>query len=258
MDIQLFPDKRTLARCAAREAASLLSSAIETRGHARIVAATGTSQIEFLDELTRGGRVDWRRVELFHLDEYIGLSIDHPASFRRYLVDRLIGPAGILHHHLLNGEREPSSVCEEVGKAIREAPIDVAFVGIGENGHLAFNDPPADFEATVPYFVVKLDRACRQQQVNEGWFATLEQVPETAISMSVRQILDADAILCVVPEARKAEAVRASVEGPITPEVPASILRTHANVRLYLDSDSSSLLRDNLQKSAPHPRAGLR
>lgn len=243
LDVKVFPDKSALAIAAAKDAALHICAAIESRGRARIVAATGTSQIEFLNELTRAPGVDWRRVELFHLDEYIGLPIAHAASFRKYLLDRLIQPAGIGRYHLLDGERDPREVCEDVGKALSAAPVDVAFVGIGENGHLAFNDPPADFDTDAAYIVVKLDEICRQQQVNEGWYASLAEVPEFAISMSVRQILKAAAIVCIAPERRKAEAVRATVEGPVTPDVPASILRTHPNVRLYLDQDSSMLLR---------------
>jgi glucosamine-6-phosphate deaminase len=183
---------------------------------------------------------------MFHLDEYIGLPIDHPASFRKYLLERLIGPAGILDHHLLDGEADPSVVVRSIGEALRKKPIDVAFVGIGENGHLAFNDPPADFATEAPYIIVRLDEACRRQQVGEGWFAGLEDVPETAISMSVRQILSADAIICVVPDRRKAEAVRACLEGPITPAAPASILRTHRDVTVYLDRESSALVSPEL------------
>jgi glucosamine-6-phosphate deaminase len=240
---RIFPDSLSLAKGAAEDASAAITEAIERHGHARIVAATGTSQIAFLEELSKSPAVDWRRVELFHLDEYIGLPIDHPASFRRYLFDRLIRPSGILRYHLLNGEREAREVCKDMGRALRERPIDVAFVGIGENAHLAFNDPPADFDVAEPYIVVKLDEACRRQQVNEGWFPSFAEVPEAAISMSVKQILEAAAIICVVPEGRKAEAVRASVEGPVTRDVPASVLRTHPNVTLYLDLESSALLR---------------
>jgi glucosamine-6-phosphate deaminase len=243
LDVKIFADKLALAKTAAKDAAAHIRAAIDSRECARIVAATGTSQIEFLNELTRAPGVDWRRVELFHLDEYIGLPIAHPASFRKYLLDRVIQPAGIGRYHLLDGEQDPREICEDVGKALSAAPIDVACVGIGENGHLAFNDPPADFDTDTPYIVVKLDETCRQQQVNEGWFASLAEVPEFAISMSVRQILKATAIICIAPERRKAEAVRASVEWPVTPNVPASILRTHPNVSLYLDQDSSALLR---------------
>jgi glucosamine-6-phosphate deaminase len=251
LDVKIFPDKLALAKTAAKDAGVHIRGAIESRGRARIVAATGTSQIEFLDELTRTQGVDWRRVELFHLDEYIGLPIDHPASFRKYLLDRLIQPAGVGRYHLLDGERDARELCEDVGKALSAAPIDVAFVGIGENGHLAFNDPPADFDTDTPYIVVRLDEACRQQQVHEGWFASLADVPEFAISMSARQILKATAIICIAPERRKAEAVRASVEGPVTPNVPASILRTHPNVRFYLDQDSSALLGGGAGRDIP-------
>jgi len=177
---------------------------------------------------------------MFHLDEYIGLPADHPASFRKYLLERLIRPAGIVDYHLLDGERDPGAVCRETGEALRRHPIDVACVGIGENGHLAFNDPPADFETVAPYLIVRLDEACRRQQVGEGWFSSLEQVPETAISMSIRQILDATAIVCVVPDSRKAEAVRGALEGPIGPAVPASCLRTHRDVTIYLDRGSAA------------------
>jgi glucosamine-6-phosphate deaminase len=242
MVIKGFPDRPAIATAAAADAAARLRAAIEARGRARIIAATGASQIEFLDRLTREPGVDWRRVEMFHLDEYIGLPIDHPASFRKYLLERLIRPAGIVEYHLLDGERDPEAVCREVGEALRRAPVDVAFVGIGENGHLAFNDPPADFETVAPYVIVRLDEACRRQQVGEGWFANVAAVPETAISMSVRQILEARAIVCVVPDRRKAEAVRACLEGPITPAAPASVLRTHRDVTVYLDRESAALL----------------
>lgn len=244
MVIKVLPDGSALAAAAAADAAARIRAALDARGRARIVAATGASQIEFLDRLTRAPALDWRRVEMFHLDEYVGLPGDHPASFRKYLLERLIRPAGIIDYHLLDGEREPGAVARDAGDALRQAPIDVAFVGIGENGHLAFNDPPADFETEAPYILVRLDEACRRQQVGEGWFASMADVPEAAISMSVRQILQANAIICVVPERRKAEAVLACVEGPIAPAAPASILRTHHDVTVYLDRDSAGLLRE--------------
>ena len=195
------------------DAAERIRGALTARGRARIIAATGASQIAFLDRLVRQPGIDWRGVELFHLDEYIGLPIDHPASFRKYLFERLIRPTGLTTYHLLDGEGDPQAVCRATGDLLLERPVDVAFVGIGENGHLAFNDPPADFDANDPYIVVRLDERCRMQQVGEGWFATPADVPETAISMSVRQILRATAILCIVPDRRKAEAVRACLEG---------------------------------------------
>lgn len=241
--IRIFDSKRESGQAAAEQAAASLQRAIAERGAARIIAATGASQFDFLEALTARADVDWRRVEMFHLDEYLGLPADHPASFRRYLRERLIGPTGLTRHHLLDGERDPADVIRETGAALRESPVDCAFVGIGENGHLAFNDPPADFETTEPYLVVQLDEACRRQQVGEGWFRSIDEVPTQAISMSVRQILAAREIICIVPDARKAEAVKNSLEGPITPAVPASILQTHGNVTLYLDKASASLLR---------------
>jgi glucosamine-6-phosphate deaminase len=240
---RVLEDPSQLASAAAADAAARIRTAIDQRGGARLVAATGASQIMFLDRLVREPGLDWSKVELFHLDEYIGLPIDHPASFRKYLLERLIGPAGIIRYHLLDGERDTAAVCRETGRLLREEPVDVALAGIGENGHLAFNDPPADFDAEDPYLVVRLDDRCRRQQVGEGWFARLEDVPATAISMSVRQILAARAIVCVVPDRRKAEAVRGTIEGPIDPMVPASILRRHPDVTIYLDRDSASLLK---------------
>ena len=243
MQIRVLDDPAALAAAAAADAAGRIRHAIAERGRARLIAATGASQIAFLDALVREPGVEWAKVEMFHLDEYIGLPIDHPASFRKYLLERLIGPAGITRYHLLDGERDPAAVCREVGALIRREPVDVALVGIGENGHLAFNDPPADFETRAPYLVVRLDERCRLQQVGEGWFAGLADVPETAISMSVQQILDATSIVCVVPDQRKAEAVRASLEGPIDPMTPASILQRHPDITIYLDRESASLLK---------------
>jgi glucosamine-6-phosphate deaminase len=242
MRVQTFSDGRELAGAAAAEASSRIRAAIASFGRARIIAATGTSQLAFLSALVAAAGIDWSKVELFHLDEYIGLPIDHPASFRKYLLERLIRPAGIVRTHLIDGERDPDDVRRELGRELTVAPVDVAFVGIGENGHLAFNDPPADFETEESYLVVRLDEACRRQQVGEGWFRSIDDVPERAITMSIRQILKAEAIVAVVPEARKAEAVRACLEGVISPMAPASILRTHANVSLFLDAESAALL----------------
>jgi glucosamine-6-phosphate deaminase len=242
----IFKDKRELGRAAAGQAAAALNSAITERGRARIIAATGASQFEFLDALAGRKDIDWSRVEMFHLDEYVGLSADHPASFRRYLLERLIRPTGIGRYHLLEGDKDPAEVCRRVGEELRSAPIDCAFVGIGENGHLAFNDPPADFETREPYLIVQLDEACRRQQVGEGWFKTLADVPDRAISISVRQLLDSSEIICVVPDARKAEAVRTCIAGPVSPMAPASILQTHPNTTVYLDMASAELLLDTV------------
>jgi len=240
LNFKIFADKNQLGEAAAEQAAAAISSAITNRGQARIIVATGASQFEFLKALTGRAEIDWSRVEMFHLDEYIGLPITHPASFRRYLQERLIQPTGLVNHHLIDGEGDPVSVCRELGRVITAAPIDVAFVGIGENGHLAFNDPPADFETDEPYLVVNLDEACRRQQLGEGWFASLDEVPQQAIMMSVQQILKAREIVCVVPDARKARAVRNCLLEEISPRYPASILRRHENVFLYLDPHSSA------------------
>lgn len=242
MEIRVFDDSLSLGRQAAAEAVSAIQDAIAARGSARIIAATGASQFHFLQHLTTTPGVPWFRVELFHLDEYLGLPASHPASFRRYLQERLIAPTGINRTHLIDGEGDPELVCQAVGREIAAAPIDVAFVGIGENGHLAFNDPPADFDTRESYLVVELDEACRRQQVGEGWFRSLDQVPTRAISMSVNQILASRRILCIVPDRRKAEAVAASVNGPVSPRVPASILQTHADTTVFVDRESASLL----------------
>jgi len=242
MNVKTYSDRKTMSRAAAGHAARSLGQAIASRGAARIIAATGASQFDFLDALTAAPDVDWTRVEMFHLDEYVGLPIDNPASFRKYLLERLINQTGITRYHLLDGEANASESADRIGRELADAPIDVAFVGIGENGHLAFNDPPADFATERPYVIVTLDEACRRQQVGEGWFASVAEVPSQAISMSVRQILKSREIICVVPDARKAQAVRACVQGEVSPMAPASILQTHANTTLYLDRDSAAQL----------------
>jgi glucosamine-6-phosphate deaminase len=240
--IKCFNDKREMAAAAAEQAAAILRQTLGAQGKARLIAATGASQFEFLEVLTGLGGIDWQKVEMFHLDEYIGLAASHPASFRRFLRERLIQKTGITKYFLLDGEQDSAEVIRRTSQALLSAPIDVAFVGIGENGHLAFNDPPADFATEQPYMVVNLDEACRRQQLGEGWFATLEDVPHRAISMSVRQILKAKRIVCIVPDARKAQAVKACFEGAISPLAPASILRTHPDTTVYLDVHSAALL----------------
>lgn len=242
MIVKVHEDKRSLSKAAAEQASIALRHAILAQGCARIIVATGASQLDFLDTLTRAEGIEWQRVEMFHLDEYIGLSVTHPASFRKYLLERLIQKTGITNHHLLDGEADANEVVLSVGKALRSAPIDLAFVGVGENGHLAFNDPPADFQSEDPYLVVNLDEPCRRQQVGEGWFADISEVPSQAISMSVRQILKAKEIIAVVPDARKARAVKLCLEGEISPMAPASILRTHPATTLYLDKESARSL----------------
>jgi glucosamine-6-phosphate deaminase len=242
MIVKRFETRQAMAQAASAHAAASINRAILGRGQARIIVATGASQFEFLEDLTANQAVDWTRVTLFHLDEYVGLPIDHPASFRKYILERVIGRTSLQDYLLLDGEGDVREVCRQAGEALNAAPVDVAFVGVGENGHLAFNDPPADFTTEEPYLIVQLDEACRRQQVGEGWFASLDQVPGSAISMSVRQILKSREIICVVPDARKAAPVKAALEGPVTPDVPASALRGHGNVTMYVDSASALLL----------------
>lgn len=249
MNVRVFSDKYSLARAAAEDAATAIREAIAERGCARIIAATGASQFDFLEELTKAIGIDWKKVEMFHLDEYLNMPATHPASFRKYLRERLIDKVVITHAHLLDGERDADKVIAEITAEIRKAPIDVAFVGIGENGHLAFNDPPADFETDEAYIVVNLDEPCRRQQFGEGWFKSLEEVPHRALSMSVRQILKARQIIAVVPDARKAQAVAKCFNGEISPMAPSSILRTHPNTVVYLDKDSAALLKPEIAGS---------
>jgi glucosamine-6-phosphate deaminase len=243
MKIHIARDKNSLGLKAATSAAAFLREILLKRGEANVIFATGASQFEMFRELVSLD-LEWKRVNCFHLDEYVGLPETHPASFRRYLKERFCAHVdGPKTFHWVNGDcPDPSAECERLGEIIRQHPIDVACVGIGENGHLAFNDPPADFETEDPYLVVELDEACRRQQMGEGWFPSLEVVPTKAISMSIRQIVKSAAIICTVPDQRKARAVQAAVEGPVTPEVPASILQKHAHTTLVLDTASASLL----------------
>ncbi len=249
MLLKVFNDKIALGKAAAEQAASAIRRAIAEHGQARIIAATAASQLEFLNALTRAAGIDWSKVEAFHLDEYIGLPVTHPGSFRKMLIEQLVRRTGITNYHLLDGDApDPAEVARRgVGKQLASAPVDIAFLGIGENGHIAFNDPPADFDTEEPYIIVNLDEACRLQQVGEAWFSDISQVPKQALSMSARQILKAREILAVVPDARKAQAVKACFEGKISPMAPASILRTHPNATVYLDKNSASLLSPGLQ-----------
>jgi len=243
METRIFPTKEEMGKAAAAQAAGGLNRAIAARGRAHAIAATGASQFDFLDALARVGGVDWARVAFFHLDEYVGLPDTHPASFRRYLRERIVERVHPGEFHFIQGDAaDAQAECRRVGELLTRQTIDVAFVGIGENGHLAFNDPPADFETEEPYLVVRLDEACRRQQLGEGWFTDLEDVPARAISMSIRQILKSGEILVVVPEVRKAPAVRDCMQLPVSPMRPSSILRTHPRATLFLDARSASLL----------------
>ena len=243
MDKQVFSTKAQMAQSAADRAAALLRAAIARQGQAVFVVATGASQFEFLQALTSAPGIDWSKTTMFHLDEYIGISDSHPASFRRYLRERLVERVHPGKVHFIQGDApDLNSEIERLNGLIAAQDVDVALVGIGENGHLAFNAPPADFEVSEPYMVVNLDEACRRQQLGEGWFTSLEDVPRRAVSMSIRQIMRAQALVCTVPDKRKAQAVHDCFIGAITPQHPASILRSHPQAHLFLDADAASLL----------------
>ena len=243
MNIFKANTKKETSEAAANAASAKLREAITINGHARFIVATGASQFDFLNTLTADTAIDWTKTTMFHLDEYIGISDSHPASFRKYLQERLVDIVQPATVHFLNGETDnPQSECDRLNEIISQHQIDVAFVGIGENGHLAFNDPPADFETEDPYIVVELDEACRLQQVGEGWFNGLDDVPTHAISMSICEIMKAKTIICTVPDERKAEAVQNCLQGEITPMHPASILQKHPDCTVYLDSGSASLI----------------
>jgi len=244
MSIRIFKDSKTLGAAAAHLGAEKIRQAIAGKGYANIIVATGASQFEMMSNLVKSPGIDWGKVTLFHLDEYVGLPETHPASFRKYIKERFIAqlPCALKAFYLVNGEGDAAKNAVELGKIIKQHPIDVAFIGIGENGHIAFNDPPADFETEEPYIVVKLDTACRKQQLGEGWFPTVNDVPERAISMSVRHILKSNAIINTVPDVRKATAVKGTVEGALGPQCPATVLRFHADCTTFLDEGSASLL----------------
>jgi glucosamine-6-phosphate deaminase len=241
MKIIISETKQELGEKAALKGAQLIREAIFAKGYANIIVATGASQFEMLRELVKE-EIDWSVVTAFHLDEYIGISRSHPASFRKYLKERFADIVSPKEFVYVNGEINPDQECIRLGELISKHPIDVAFVGIGENSHLAFNDPPADFETEAAYLVVKLDEGCRRQQLGEGWFPTFDDVPQKAISMSINQIMKSQAIICCVPDLRKADAVKKTVEGSISPAIPASIMRQHETTWLYLDKDSASML----------------
>jgi glucosamine-6-phosphate deaminase len=241
MEIIIFETKEELGKAAAKKSAEVIRKAISENGKANIIVATGASQFELLSELVKED-IDWSVVTAFHLDEYVGLPESHPASFRKFLKERFVDLVSPKEFIYVNGESDPYEECIRLGKLIRQHPMDIAFVGIGENGHLAFNDPPADFETEEPYLVVNLDEACRRQQLGEGWFPTFEDVPHRAISMSVKQIMKTKTLICCVPDKRKAKAVFDTLNCEISPDFPASVMRNHPDTILFMDKEASSLL----------------
>ncbi|MCJ7675598.1 MAG: glucosamine-6-phosphate deaminase [Sedimentisphaerales bacterium] len=244
MEKFILKTKPQMGAAAAAQATEVIKKAITSKNRASIILATGTSQFETLKNLVAADGIDWQKVIMFHLDEYIALPADHPASFRRFLKERFVNKVPPLKAvHFVDGDAEdPQQECRRLADIIKQHPIDVALLGIGENGHLAFNDPPADFQTEQPYIIVELDEKCRKQQLGEGWFKTLEQVPRRAISMSIRQIMKSACLIVSVPENRKAEAVKCTLEGPVTPECPASILQQHKNCKVFMDEQAASQL----------------
>lgn len=241
MEIIISETKQELGKLAAQKGAEFIREAIQKNGKANIIVATGASQFEMLSELVKK-EIDWSVVTGFHLDEYIGIEISHPASFRKYLKERFVDLVPIKDFNYVDGSSDAAAECKRLGEIISRHPVDVAFVGIGENGHLAFNDPPADFETEEPYLVVNLDDDCRRQQLGEGWFPTFDDVPGQAISMSIKQIMKSEHIICTVPDQRKAKAVKNSVRGKVSPFVPASVLQIHKSTWLFLDKAAASAL----------------
>jgi glucosamine-6-phosphate deaminase len=246
MEIHVFKAKADAGCAAADHAALIIRESIRDNNRANIILATGASQFEMLENLV-SFNLDWHKVHAFHLDEYIGIPSSHPASFRKYLKDRFVSKLPNLgEFHYINAEDgDPAAECQRLNGIIGSCRIDLACIGIGENGHIAFNDPPADFKTEEPYIVVKLDEACRKQQVGEGWYHTLDEVPTHAISMSVRQIMKSGCIVCTVPDLRKAKALRDALEGPVTNLVPASVLQEHPDCRIFADEPATSLLSGN-------------
>ena len=247
LEVFVFENRALAGRAAAQGVAAEIAARQQTAGRVNLVFAAAPSQNEFLAGLVAHKEIDWSRVVAFHLDEYLGIDADHRVSFRRYLHEhlfRLVG-LGADRLRLIPGEQveRPLRTCLDYEDILQAEPTDIVCAGIGENGHLAFNDPPADFQTDEPYLVVQLDEGCRKQQFGEGWFPTFADVPKEAISMSCRQIMKSRAIIVSVPDQRKAKAVQGAVEGPVTPDLPSSILQRHEQTTIYLDRDSASMLR---------------
>jgi glucosamine-6-phosphate deaminase len=244
MNKYIYRTKKEVGIAAANSAAQTIRSAIRNRGQANIILGTGASQFEMFEQLVASQGIDWLKVVMFHLDEYIGLGPEHPASFRRYLTERFVDKVAPLRAaYFVRGDaQDPAEECRRLGVLIGAHPIDVACIGIGENGHLAFNDPPADFETQEAYIVVQPDERCRKQQLGEGWFSKLEEIPARALSMSIRQILKSRQLVVTVPDLRKARAVKEALEGPVTAQCPASVLQQHGNCSIFLDEPAASLL----------------
>ena len=247
MKVKIYKDSEELGDNAARLAEEIINACINEKGYARIALSTGASQFDTIKALINT-QIDWSKVEMFHLDEYVGLSEAHPASFRKYLKERFTSRVSLKNAYFVNGEGNAEENIKFLCEEIEKAPIDLGFIGIGENAHLAFNDPPADFNINKPYIIVNLDDNCKKQQVGEGWFATIEDVPKQAISMSINQIMKCNTIFSCVPYKVKAQAIKNTLENEVTNNIPATILKSHKNATIFLDSDSSSLVREEVIK----------
>ena len=247
MKLIISNTKEELGNASAIHAAKLVNDAIAKQGYARILLSTGASQFPFFVEFVKQN-IDWSKVEMFHLDEYVGISEEHPASFKRYLLDRFVNVVNPKCAHLINGQKNPEETIAELTALLNEKPVDVGLIGIGENGHIAFNDPPADFEDQRAYKVVTLDERCLQQQIGEGWFKNVDETYKQAISMTCSQIMKCKSIISVVPYKVKAEAIYNTLTRDLTPEVPATLLKQHADCTIYCDKDSAALLTDEIVK----------
>ncbi|MBE7084294.1 MAG: glucosamine-6-phosphate deaminase [Clostridiales bacterium] len=247
MKLIISKDKYELGKKSAIHACEKLNEAIEKNGRARVLLSTGASQFTFFEEFIKQP-VDWSKVEMFHLDEYVGISEEHPASFKRYLIDRFVSKVNLKNAYLIDGQKDPQQTIAELTKILEEYPVDVGLIGIGENAHIAFNDPPADFNDTNAYKVVTLAERCLQQQIGEGWFKNVEETYKQAISMTCLQIMKCKTIICAVPYAVKADAIYKTLTEELTPEVPATLLKKHADCTIYCDVDSASLLNEETIK----------
>ena len=240
MQVKVYKNSQELGAAAAKAAAAKLNETIAKKGYARLLLSTGASQFDFFTAIAKEN-VDWSKVEMFHLDEYVGISAEHPASFHKYLKERFVDVVHPAKYHLMNGEENPEETIARVTALITEEPIDLGMIGIGENGHIAFNDPPADFDDERAYKVVTLNDTCLRQQVREGWFENEDKAFKQAISMTCKQIMKCETIMSVVPHAVKAEAVRGALTLDVTPDLPATLFKTHSDVTIYLDENSASL-----------------
>ena len=247
MKLVIGKTKEEIGKASAKQTAALINAAIAKQGYARILLSTGASQFPFFDEIVKEN-VDWSKVEMFHLDEYVGISEEHPASFKRYLLDRFVNKVNPKKAYLINGQKNPEETIAELTALLNEKPVDVGLIGIGENAHIAFNDPPADFDDTRAYKVVTLDERCLQQQIGEGWFKNVDETYKQAISMTCPQIMKCKSIISVVPYKVKAEAIYNTLTRDLTPEVPATLLKQHVDCTVYCDADSASLLTEEIVK----------